>query len=183
MEQIGTCALEDTGTTGNVYQDALTNLDIAAAATRQINLAIVTDTEYNDSDNGDITSAALAQINSYLAGVSCLVPPDAPSEPPPNEEVTIAFDGFESNALAGGDGRLASWRKKGRPVVVAQNPAEGQYYARLRAKNFMQRPLDLSGISVHVWSFRGCCMLLLCTVAGDALAVAQLVQGDMRVCS
>ncbi|MCP4984378.1 MAG: hypothetical protein GY935_28235 [Gammaproteobacteria bacterium] len=63
MEQIGTCALEDTGATGNVYQDLLTSLDIAAAASRQLNLAIVTDTEYNNAVNGDVTSAALAQIN------------------------------------------------------------------------------------------------------------------------
>ena len=63
MVQIGTCAFEDTGTTGNVYQDLVTTLDIAEDATRQINIAIVTDTEYNNSVNGNVTSAALAQIN------------------------------------------------------------------------------------------------------------------------
>ena len=69
MEALGGCGLEH-GTTGNVYddlvaslnQDALLLEDVAEAASRRLNISIVTDTEFN-SRFGDPRSEAIAILN------------------------------------------------------------------------------------------------------------------------
>lgn len=75
-----------------------------------------------------------------------------PGEP---QAVTIAVDGLESNTLTGGSGWLAPWRRKGTPRILTANPAAGQHYVRLRATNWLRRPLDLTGVSDARLRFQG----------------------------
>ncbi len=82
MRALGTCAVHDLGQSGNVVKDFTKNLrtnsptsqvlsnsqssvagSASALATRQVNIAVVTDTEYNDAVNGSVTNNVLAQMN------------------------------------------------------------------------------------------------------------------------
>jgi len=72
--------------------------------------------------------------------------------------VTVAFDGFESKNLSGGEGWLGPWTKQGSLVLVKTNPYEGKRYAKLMGgakPGRLERAVDLSAAAYAGLRFAG----------------------------